>query len=634
MSSMPVGGVRPATGANARPPAEIVVRNARIHTGDPARPAASAVAIGNGTFIAVGDDADVAQYVGAATRVFDALGRRVIPGLNDSHLHVIRGGLNYFLELRWDGVRSLRRALVMLREQAEHTPKGQWVRVVGGWTGDQFDEQRLPSIAELNAAAPEVPVFVLHLYQSALLNRAAVEAVGYTKDTPNPPGGEIVRDHAGNPTGLLLAAPAATLLYATLAKGPTLTEDDQLVSTKHFLRELNRFGLTSAIDAAGGFQNFPDNYGAVMELAKRGELTLRIAYHLFPQVPGQELDDLRRWIGMVKPGDGDEWLRCNGAGENLAWSPADFENFYEPRPQLAANAASDLEAAVRLLLEHGWGFRLHASYDETIQNDLGAFDRVAADGGFPRGVPWIFDHAETVSEASLDRIAAYGGAVSVQNRMMFQGRAFIERYGAERAANAPPILSMIDHGLVVGAGTDATRVSSYNPWLSLYWLVAGRTVGDVLLSPGKSRVDRETALSMYTATGAKLSGEADKKGQITLGQYADLALLAADFFSMPEREISRIESLLTIVGGKVVYGAENYAGSDEPIEPVAPAWSPVARFGGYQQCSSGLSQARALVEAALDSSLQRQWREDTGYLQPVSELRVDLGDPLGDCGQP
>ena len=186
----------------------MIVRNARVFTGDPARPAATAAAIKDGVFVAVGDDQDVAPFVGPATRVFDAINRRVIPGLNDSHLHVIRGGLNYLLELRWDGVRSLRQALGMLREQAERTPKGQWVRVVGGWTGDQFAERRQPTIAELNAVAPETPVFVLHLYQSALLNRAALEAVGYTADSPSPPGGEIVRDHAGRPTGLLLAAPA------------------------------------------------------------------------------------------------------------------------------------------------------------------------------------------------------------------------------------------------------------------------------------------------------------------------------------------------------------------------------------------------------------------------------------------
>lgn len=634
MCSMPVGGVRPISDLSDDSAADVVVRNARVHTGDPGRPSASAVAIRDGVFSIVGDDHDVAPFIGPHTRVFDALGRRAIPGLNDSHLHVIRGGLNYLLELRWDGVASLRQALSMLKLQAENTPKGQWVRVVGGWTGDQFVEKRLPSIAELNAAAPDVPVFVLHLYQSALLNRAAVEAVGYTKDSPNPPGGEIVRDRLGNPTGLLLAAPTATLLYSTLAKGPVLSSEEQIGSTKHFLRELNRFGLTSAIDAAGGFQNFPDNYAAVMQLAKNGELTMRLAYHLFPQVPGQELDDLRRWIGMVKPGDGDEWLRFNGAGENLAWSPADFENFYEPRPQLAPNAPSDLEAAVRLLLDNGWGFRLHATYNETIQQDLDVFERVAADGGFPRGVPWFFDHAETVNDANLDRIVALGGALSIQNRMMFQGRAFIERYGSEKAATAPPLLSMLERGLVVGAGTDATRVSSYNPWLSLSWLVSGRTVGDVLLSPAKNRVDRETALTMYTSAGAKLTGEADKKGQIQVGQYGDLALLSADFFSVPESEISRIESLLTIVGGKVVYAVENYDGAAEPSEPVEPAWSPVGRFGGYQQSTSGVRQATAVVEAALDSSLQRRWREDGDYLRPIHELGLinGVGDPLGGCG--
>ncbi len=140
-------------------------------------------------FVAVGDDSTVAPYIGPASRVVDALGRRVIPGLNDSHLHVIRGGNNYLLELRWDGVPSLAMALRMLREQAQRTPPGQGVRVVGGWTADQFFEKRLPTLKELNQASPDTPVFVLHLYQSAMLNRAALDAVGYTRDTPNPLGG-------------------------------------------------------------------------------------------------------------------------------------------------------------------------------------------------------------------------------------------------------------------------------------------------------------------------------------------------------------------------------------------------------------------------------------------------------------
>lgn len=254
MSTMPVGGLVPSATDDA---ADVIVRNAKIHTGDPGRPQAEAIAIRDGVITVVGDDKDVAGHVGPATKVVDALGRRMIPGLNDSHLHVIRGGLNYVLELRWDGVRTLRQGLAMLREQAGRTPKGQWVRVVGGWSAEQFAERRLPTVAELNAAAPDTPVFVLHLYQSAVLNRAALKAAGYTRSTPDPKGGQIVRGRDGEPTGMLLAAPSALILYSTLAKAPVLEGEDKKTSTRHFLRELNRFGLTSAIDAAGGSRISP-----------------------------------------------------------------------------------------------------------------------------------------------------------------------------------------------------------------------------------------------------------------------------------------------------------------------------------------------------------------------------------------
>jgi predicted amidohydrolase YtcJ len=164
---------------------------------------------------------------------------------------------------------------------------------VGGWSADQFAEERLPTVAELNAVAPDVPVLVLHLYQSALMNGAALDALGYNKRTPNPPGAQIVHDHAGNPTGVVLAAPSPMVLYAILGAAPILNPQQQVMSTRYFFRELNRFGITSAIDAAGGFQSFPENYAAVMDLADRGELTVRLAYHLLPQTACQELDDLR-----------------------------------------------------------------------------------------------------------------------------------------------------------------------------------------------------------------------------------------------------------------------------------------------------------------------------------------------------
>ena len=284
--------------------ANLILTNGKIATQDGPRAFAQAAAIQDGRFLAVGTSQEMLTRKGSETQVIDLGGRTTIPGLNDSHLHVIRGGLNYNMELRWDGVPSLADGLRMLKEQAQRTPPGQWVRVVGGWSEFQFAERRMPTLDEINAAAPETPVFILHLYCRALLNKAALRACGYTKDTPNPPGGEIQRDHSGNPTGLLLARPNATILYATLAKGPKLPPEHQLNSTRHFMRELNRLGLTSIIDAGGGFQNYPDDYAVINELHRKGEMTLRIAYNLFTQKPKEEKDGLHALDEDDRPGQG------------------------------------------------------------------------------------------------------------------------------------------------------------------------------------------------------------------------------------------------------------------------------------------------------------------------------------------
>jgi hypothetical protein len=256
---------------------DLILRNGRIATQDERRSFVQAVAIQAGRFAAVGSNEQIMAHRGTKTEIIDLGGRTAIPGLNDSHMHPIRGGLNYNMELRWDGVPSLADAMRMLKEQAQRTPPPQWVRVIGGWTEFQFAERRMPTLEEINRAAPDTPVFVLHLYDSALLNGAALRAVGYTRDTPAPIGGEIQRDKQGNPTGLLIARPNASILYSTLAKGPKLSRHDQMNSTRQFMRELNRFGVTSAIDAGGGFQNYPDDYGVIDELHKRHEMTLRLA---------------------------------------------------------------------------------------------------------------------------------------------------------------------------------------------------------------------------------------------------------------------------------------------------------------------------------------------------------------------
>src|SRR5713226_3030129 len=563
---------------NTETPADLILHNGRIATLDSKRPEATTLAVKDGRIVGV-DDGEHNER-GPDTKVIDLNGRRVIPGLNDSHLHVIRGGLNYNMELRWDGVPSLADGLRMLREQAQRTPPGQWIRVVGGWTEFQFAERRMPTLEEINAAAPDTPVFVFHLYDRALLNRAALRAVGYTKDSPNPPGGEIQRDAAGNPTGMLIARPNAMILYATLAKGPKLPPDYQLNSSRHFMRELNRLGITSVIDAGGGFQNYPEDYRITEQLHKRGQLTVRIAWNLFTQKPKGELADFERWTGMVKSRQGDDYLRHNGAGEMLVFSAADFEDFLEPRPDLPGSMEQELKTVVTLLAQNKWPFRLHATYDESITQALDVYEAVNREVPL-KGLHWFIDHAETISKRNIERIAALGGGIAIQHRMAYQGEYFRDRYGEAALRRTPPIREMLSSGLPVGAGTDATRVASYNPFVSLYWLTTGKTVGGLSMYDEANRVERMEALRLWTVGSSWFSTEEGTKGSIVPGQLADMAVLSADYFSIPDEEIKQLESVLTVVGGKPVYAAEEFETLAPAPPPVLPDWSPVAQFGGY-----------------------------------------------------
>jgi predicted amidohydrolase YtcJ len=569
--------------ASAQNKADIIITHAKIATLDEQQPNAEAIAISGNKILAVGNTTDMLRLKTGRTKVIDAKGKTIIPGLFDSHLHVIRGGRFYNAELRWDGIKTLKRALEMLKEQAQRTPQGQWVRVVGGWNEYQFEERRLPTLDEINAATGKVPTFILYLYGKAWVNKAGLQQLGINGATPNPAGGLIEKDDDGNPTGLLVAEPNAFILYSTLAKLPELNNEEKINSTLQYMTELNRLGVTAVMDAGGGFQNFPDDYAITDSLNKAGKITVRLPYFLFAQKKGTELADYTRWVGMADVDqhahNGD--YRVAGGGENLVADAADFENFLFPRPELPATMESSLKPVLRLLVKNRWPFRLHATYNESITRDLNVIEEVNKETPL-NGLVWFFDHAETISEENIQRIKALGGGVAIQHRMAFQGESFIHRYGRSAALAAPPVKKMLEAGLPVGLGTDGTRVATYNPWVALYWITTGNTVGGTSVMAKENTLDRTTALKLYTSGGYSLIRENETKGKIKRGYLADLVILSDDYFSVADEEIKSITALLTMVDGKIVWGTGDYNTIAPAPLPVIPEWSPVKYYGGYQ----------------------------------------------------
>ena len=292
----------------------------------------------------------------------------------------------------------------------------------------------------------------------------------------------------------------------------------------------------------------------------------------------------------------------------LVFSAADFEDFTEPRPDLNPNMEAELTDVIKLLAANKWPFRLHATYDESISRFLNVFETVNREIPFD-GMHWILDHAETISDPNIERVKALGGGIAIQHRMAYQGEFFAQRYGFAAANNAPPIKKMLAMGVPVSGGTDGTRVASYNPWVGLYWLVSGKTVGGTPLYGSDNRFERMDALRIYSVAAAWFSNQEGNKGAIVPGQLADLAVLSEDYFSVPEERIKHIESVLTIVDGKPVYASAEFSDLAPPALPVSPDWSPVKYFGGYHNDSQisfgGSTHARPTLSLVNNSQSQQ-----------------------------
>lgn len=570
--------------------ADLIVTNAKVAVMDLHHTITEAIAVKDGKVLATGTTEEILKLKNENTKIIDANSRTVIPGLNDSHLHLTRGGRFFNAELRWDGVKTLKRALKMLKEQAARTPKGQWVRVIGGWSPFQFEEKRFPTPQEINDATGNVPTYVLYLYSRAWLNQAGLAVLGIDKNTKAPTGSTFEKNANGKLTGVLLAEPNPSILYARIGALPALSDDEIVNSTKQFYRELNSLGITSGIDAGGGGHKFPKDYTGTKLLADAGEMPIRLSYYLFPQNKGAEYEEFQDWMATNKVGHNgeihlDHGYELEGGGEFLAWSAGDFENFLAAQPLLEDRPTwrEDFKKIIRLHVDNNWPFRIHATYGETIANMLDVIEDVNREtNGKLATERWMFDHAETVTEKELKRIKALNGGIAIQARMAYAGEFFVERYGADKAKHAPPVKKIMAMGIPLGAGTDGTRVASYNPWPALYWLISGKTVGGLQLSEASNLLSREDALYLYTKGSAWVSKEEDVKGTLEKGMYADFTVLSQDYFTIPEKQINNLKAVLTVVGGTVVYGHEDYQTMNPKLPEVIPSWSPVKYYGGYQ----------------------------------------------------
>lgn len=495
------------------------------------------LAVAAGRVAAVGTTRELRDLAGDAT-VVDLGGRRVIPGLIDSHTHLVRAGLTWDDELHWDEVRDLTTGLEAVRRRAEAVGPGGWVAVVGGWHVSQVRERRLPTRAELDAAAPDNPVYVQSLYEQGVLNSAGLAATGM----PDEP---------------VRGLPAFQRVLGAI---PPPDQERQIGSTRSMLAAFSRVGLTGAIDA-GGFGMTPERYGALYDVWRRGQLTVRTRLLLSASERGGEEREIRDWVRWVRPGFGDGLLKVFGAGEILLFGVHDFEGL-EPGFSVDLDTRRRLVEVTRLLAEHGWPVHLHAVLDPTIGAVLDAWEEVDRDLPLA-GRHFALAHAETISAAHIRRARALGAGVAVQDRLAYHIRASARAWGDEVAGDAPPIRDLLDAGIPVGAGTDATRVASYNPWIALWWLLTGGTYDDA--GPRRAerhRLSRHEALRLYTEGSAWFSADEGERGSLEVGRLADLAVLSDDYLAVPDETVPSLTSVLTLVGGQVTHGEGPYEGLD------------------------------------------------------------------------
>lgn len=535
-----------AAGTARAQQADTILVNGKVLAVDAAFSTHEALAVRDGRIIAVGRSAEVAKLAGPSTRRIDLGGRTVIPGLIDSHMHATRAALSFSTEVNWIGARSLADALERLRQAARAARPGSWLVVVTPpATLEAFPERRRPTQAELVAAAPNNPVYVQLAYGWGLLTPLGFKALGITSDADVPRQNRLERDAAGALTGVITGN-----LVEFFERLPKPTFEQQVEGTRAFFLELNRLGLTGVVDP-GGNNVTPREYQALFKVWRDGQLTVRVAYSLCGMTDGREFEEYQNYVALLPQGFGDEMLRFNGIGERITWAM----NGIDGKPSDEAKAK--YYEIVRWAASRSLTVTMHWNGEGNVDELLGIFERVNAE--FPIApLRWTIAHLNDGSARTFQRMKALGLGWTVQDAMYNNGDEVVRRAGAEAARRMPPVATAARIGVPIGAGTDAHRVSTYNPFTVLQWLLDGRTAsGAAIRGPGETP-SRADALRYYTIGSAWVSHDEDVRGSLDVGKWADLAVLSSDYMTVPLDQVGGIESMLTMVGGRIVYAAGPY----------------------------------------------------------------------------
>ncbi|NBR27097.1 MAG: amidohydrolase [Betaproteobacteria bacterium] len=523
--------------------ADLILVNGKIVTVDDQFRMAQAVAIKGSRIVAVGKNADVRKAAAAGAKVIDLKGRTVIPGLIDNHSHWIRAAEHD--ELRFDGVVTRKHALKLLTDRLRNAKPGEWIAVLGGWSEEQFnDDPRGFPLEELDRLAPNNPVAIQAVYNHTYLNTAALKAARIDETTADPNNGKIEKDAAGKLTGVVRGAGGVAFVAA---KVPLPDQAEWLENTRRLVAELNSMGITGWLDA-GGRGMGPKHYEPYKYLSDRGELNVRAFWTTIqqPNTP-EQVDKVLQVVAQQKPFQGNDFFN------NVGWGESGFSPVTTQLLRVGGNTKPDdlfqFKRVAQGLAEKGLYYNTHVEMTPVIDAFLDIYEDLNKTVPF-KGLRWSFSHLDQIDEVQLERMKKLGMSAQIHSRPLIQG-ALMHKVHGDKAWDMPPFRRVQDSGIRWGLGSDATAVTTSNPFYTLSFAVTGKMIGGRKVN--RQSVTREEALIAHTRSNAAIVFQENNLGSIQNGKYADLLVLDRDYMTVPADQIKDIQPLMTMVGGKIVY---------------------------------------------------------------------------------